>query len=131
MVCPFFLSSATVVFISVMVCGQEAQAMLLAKDDELTMLKRDLHHLRAQAKQKAQESAAQPSSAQPSATQASGAHESATQAQAQAKALSSRPEEEASRSKKVGSAAGVGESGLPSPSLPATPHSPGASPRGS
>ena len=102
--------------------------MLLAKDDELTMLKRDLHHLRAQAKQKAQESAAQPSSAQPSATQASGAHESATQTQA--KAVSSRPEE-ADRPKKTGSAVGVGESGLPSPSLPATPHSPGASPRGS
>ena len=97
--------------------------MLLAKEDDLTMLKRDLHLLRAQAK-KAHESAPQPSPAQKS-----GAHESATQARA--KALSSRPEEEASRSKKAGSAAGVGESGLPSPSLPATPHSPGASPRGS
>ena len=101
--------------------SQEAQAALLAKDDELAMLRRDMHLLRAQAKQP------QASSAQPSAAHASHAQDSAVEAQLQAS--SSRPAEP-SRPKQADSALGVGESGLPSPSLPATPLSPGGSPRG-
>jgi len=106
--------------------SQEAQAALLAKDDELAMLRRDMHLLRAQAKQP-QASAPQPSSAQPSAAHASHAQDSAAEAQPQAS--SSRPAEP-SRPKQADSALGIGESGLPSPSLPATPLSPGGSPRG-
>ncbi len=106
--------------------SQEAQAALLAKDDELAMLWRDMHLLRAQAKQP-QASPPQPSSAQPSAAHASHAQDSAAEAQPQAS--SSRPAEPR-RPKQADSALGVGESGLPSPSLPATPLSPGGSPRG-
>lgn len=93
----------------------------MAKDDELAMLRRDMHLLRAQAKQP-QASAPQPSSAQPSAAQDSAA-------EAQPQASSSRPAEP-SRPKQADIALGAGESGLPSPSLPATPLSPGGSPRG-
>ena len=105
---------------------QEAQAALLAKDDELAMLRRDMHILRAQAKQP-QASAPQPSAAQPSAAHVSHAQDSAAEAQPQA---SSSRAAEPSRPKQADSALGVGESGLPSPSLPATPLSPGGSPRG-
>jgi len=98
----------------------------LGKDDELAMLRRDMHLLRAQTKQP-QASAPRPSSAQPSAVHASHAQDSAAEAQPQAS--SSRPAEPR-RPKQADSALGVGESGLPSPSLPATPLSPGGSPRG-
>ncbi|DBA83216.1 TPA: hypothetical protein ACH3X2_006730 [Trebouxia sp. C0005] len=104
----------------------EAQAALLAKDDELAMLRWDMHLLRAQAKQ-LQASAPQPSSAQPPADHASHAQDSAAEAQPQAS--SSRPAEP-SKPKQGGSALGVGDSGLLSPSLPTTPLSPGGSPRG-
>ncbi|KAL0055812.1 hypothetical protein WJX82_004604 [Trebouxia sp. C0006] len=104
----------------------EAQAALLGKDDELAMLRRDMHLLRAQTKQP-QASAPRPSSAQPSAVHASHAQDSAAEAQPQAS--SSRPAEP-SRPKQADSALGIGESGMPSPSLPATPLSPGGSPRG-
>ncbi|DBA74086.1 TPA: Coiled-coil domain-containing protein 57 [Trebouxia sp. C0004] len=99
----------------------EAQAALLAKDDELAMLRQDMHLLRAQAKQP-QASAPGLSSGQLSAAQDSAAD-------AQPQASSSRPAEP-SRPMQADSALGVRESGLPSPSLPATPLSPGGSPRG-
>ena len=100
-------------------CMQEAQAALLAKEDELAMLRRDLQELTAQLQKQSSDSAAQPDISQQSAA----AHSTGTESKAQ----HSPPKPDAKdtqRSRKAG------ESGLPSPSLPATPHSPVDSPQG-
>ena len=84
------------------------------------MLRREVQALKTQLK-KALDSAAQP---------VTGAHNS-TQAEAVGQPSSSalKPDPDADRLRKAGSS-GAAESGLPSPSLPATPHSPVDSPRG-
>ena len=101
---------------------QEAQAALLAKEDDLAMLRQDLQALRTQLK-RASDSAAQSATGQHSA-----GHTSAAQTKGQSSS-SLKPDQEANTHRKAESA-GIAESGLPSPSLPATPHSPVDSPRG-
>lgn len=64
-----------------------------------------------------------------SAAQSLDAHNSTSEADGQPSSSSSKPDPDADRLRKAGSAAAA-ESGLPSPSLPATPHSPVDSPRG-
>lgn len=86
------------------------------------MLRRDLQELTAQLK-KAPDSAAQP---------ATDLHPAAPNAGAEARgqpSVLSKPGHDMEKSAKAGTG-GVGESGLPSPSLPGTPHSPGDSPTG-
>ena len=100
---------------------QEAQAALLAKDDDLAMLRQDLQALKTQLKKT--DSAAQ------SATGQSAAHNSAAEANGQPSSSSLKPDQDTDKSGN-GEGAGAAESGLPSPSLPATPHSPVDSPRG-
>ena len=95
-------------------CIQEAQGSLLAKDDELVVLQKELRQLKAQARKPTQDSAPQPSPA----------HHAIVKDQAHP---SSSAEDESARVKQ---SQGVGESGLPSPSLPATPRSQGGSPAG-
>ncbi len=103
---------------------QEAQAALLAKEDELAMLRRDLQEVTTQLKKQSQDSAAQPV-----AHQQSAAHSAAAETKAQRSSPSKPDAKDVHRSRKAESA-GAAESGLPSPSLPASPHSPPDSPSG-
>ena len=102
---------------------QEAQAALLAKDDELTTLQHEVRHAKAQAKR-----------AQDSASQASPAQHATVVDQAQpskpAGNESSNNESSKTESSRAKPGQGNWESGLPSPSLPATPKSQGGSPSG-
>ena len=101
---------------------QEAQAALLAKDDDLAMLRQDLQALRTQLKRT-------PDSAAQSATCQAAARDSAAEAGGRPSSSSLKPDPDADNSRKS-EGAGAAESGLPSPSLPATPHSPVDSPKG-
>lgn len=105
-------------------CMQEAQAALLAKEDELAMLRRDLQEVTTRLQKQSPDSAAQPAAAQQSA-----AHRAAAEAKGQHSSPMKHDAKDVQRSRKA-ETAGVAESGLPSPSLPATPHSPVDSPPG-
>lgn len=100
-------------------CMQEAQAALLAKEDELAMLRRDLQGLTTQLQKQSPDSAAQPA-----ADQQSAAHSAPAEAKAQHSSPVKHDAKDVQRSRKATETAGVAESGLPSPSLPATPCSP-------
>ncbi|KAL3130258.1 Coiled-coil domain-containing protein 57 [Trebouxia sp. C0009 RCD-2024] len=102
----------------------EAQAALLAKEDELAMLRRDLQEVTTRLQKQSPDSAAQPAAAQQSA-----AHRAAAEAKGQHSSPMKHDAKDVQRSRKA-ETAGVAESGLPSPSLPATPHSPVDSPPG-
>ena len=99
-------------------CMQEAQAALLGKDDDLAVLRREMQALRAQLKKTPDSAACR-----------STTHNSAPEANGQPSSSLLKPHPDADKPRK-GASAGAAESGLPSPSLPATPHSPVDSPRG-
>lgn len=109
---------------------QEAQAALLAKEDDLVMLRRELLSLKAQL-HKPSDSATLPTKPHPSAAQHAAAHHSASAESKAQPSSSGKPDLHQGSNKSRGAeSAEVGDSGLPSLSLPATPHSPGGSPRG-
>ena len=105
---------------------QEAQSSLLAKDDDLLILKQELSRFKAQQSKSAQ--------SHQHGTQNIEAHAQHRQ-DAKAPTPHRQGAETGSAEGPVGTAESAqsrpaGESGLPSPSLPASPHSPGGSPKG-
>ena len=118
---------------------QEAQSSLLAKDDDLMLLRQELQHLKAQHSTSAQshmhgtlhrqdaEARTQHGQDAEARTQHGQGAEARTQHRQDAEA--GRAEGPSGTAESAQGRA-AGQSGLPSPSLPATPHSPGGSPKG-
>lgn len=100
---------------------QEAQSSVLAKEDELAALKQELQTVKAQQSVKAQ---------QRDNSESDSAQAQAWPGQHSAAGTSGRAQGGLHSRANVAQGRAVADSGLPSPSLPATPHSPAGSPQG-
>ena len=108
---------------------QEAQSSLLAKDDDLMLLRQELQHLKAQHSRSAQSHMQGTRHRQDAAARTQHGQDAEARTQHRQDAEAGRAEGPSGTAQSAQGRA-AGESGLPSPSLPATPHSPGGSPQG-